>query len=141
MLLCSLNELGQIIKWYGSSIDIQEQNCGGKNPRKETELRQILDLAPQHIGVFAPSGEPLYSITQDSGISAPPCGEPIRVGLKPLINGQGLDLISFIRRIVNILLVKERRDFSGSAFRARGSVAETCRAVSLFSYPLRSGKR
>jgi hypothetical protein len=40
------------------------------------------------------------------------CGEPIRVGLKPLIHGEGLDLISFIGRIVNILSVKERRDFS-----------------------------
>src|ERR1700676_2953459 len=47
-----------------------------------------------------------------SSISAPPCGEPSRVGLKPLIHGQGLDLISFIRRTVNILSVKERRDFS-----------------------------
>src|SRR6266481_1456836 len=47
-----------------------------------------------------------------SSISATPFGEPLRVGLKPLIHGQVLDLISFIRRIVNILSVKERRDFS-----------------------------
>src|SRR5437867_2098615 len=47
-----------------------------------------------------------------SSISAPQCGELSRVSLKLIIHGQGLDLISFIRRIVNILSVKERRDFS-----------------------------
>src|SRR5207248_11772380 len=55
------NELGQIIKWYGSSIDIQERKTAEEKIREqETELRQILDLAPQHIGVFGPNGSPLY---------------------------------------------------------------------------------
>lgn len=55
------NEAGEIIKWYGSSIDIQERKTAEEKIREqETELRQILDLAPQHIGVFGPSGSPLY---------------------------------------------------------------------------------
>ena len=55
------NELGEIVKWYGSSIDIQERKTAEEKIREqETELRQIVDLTPQHIGVFAPSGEPLY---------------------------------------------------------------------------------
>ncbi|HXD31501.1 MAG TPA: PAS domain-containing protein [Pyrinomonadaceae bacterium] len=55
------NELGKIIKWYGSSIDIQERKTAEEKIREqETELRQILDLAPQHIGVFGPDGSPLY---------------------------------------------------------------------------------
>ncbi|HZE68291.1 MAG TPA: PAS domain-containing protein, partial [Pyrinomonadaceae bacterium] len=56
------NELGQIIKWYGSSIDIQERKTAEEKIREqETELRQILDLAPQHLGVSAPDGSRLYS--------------------------------------------------------------------------------
>jgi PAS domain S-box-containing protein len=56
------NELGQIIKWYGSSIDIQERKLAEERIREqEAELRQILDLAPQHMGVTAPDGRRLYA--------------------------------------------------------------------------------
>ncbi|HXQ73913.1 MAG TPA: PAS domain-containing protein [Pyrinomonadaceae bacterium] len=55
------NEAGEIVKWYGSSIEIEERKIAEeKIHEQEAELRQILDLAPQHISVFAPSGEPLY---------------------------------------------------------------------------------
>ena len=48
------NEVGEIVKWYGSSIEIEERKIAEEKIREqETELRQILDLAPQHIGVFA----------------------------------------------------------------------------------------
>jgi formate hydrogenlyase transcriptional activator len=56
------NEAGEIIKWYGSSIDIQERKTAEEKIREqETELRQILDLAPQHMGVSAPDGSRLYA--------------------------------------------------------------------------------
>jgi len=56
------NELGEIVKWYGSSIDIQERKTAEEKVREqETELRQILDLTPQHIGVVAPDGSRLYA--------------------------------------------------------------------------------
>jgi PAS domain S-box-containing protein len=55
------NEGGEIIKWYGSSIDIQERKIAEEEIREqEARFRQILDLAPQHIGVFGPDGSPLY---------------------------------------------------------------------------------
>jgi PAS domain S-box-containing protein len=56
------NDAGEIIKWYGSSIDIQERKIAEEKIREqETELRQIVDLTPQHIGVFGPDGSPLYA--------------------------------------------------------------------------------
>ena len=56
------NEAGEIVKWYGSSIEIQERKIAEEKIREqETELRQILDLAPQHIGVLAPDGSRLYA--------------------------------------------------------------------------------
>ncbi|HXI91046.1 MAG TPA: sigma 54-interacting transcriptional regulator, partial [Blastocatellia bacterium] len=55
------NEAGEIVKWYGSSIEIEERKIAEQQIRaKEIELQQIVNLSPQHIGVFAPSGEPLY---------------------------------------------------------------------------------
>src|SRR6266536_1580815 len=46
------NEAGEIVKWYGSSIEIQERKIAEQRIREqETELRQILDLTPQHLGV------------------------------------------------------------------------------------------
>lgn len=56
------NELGEIVKWYGSSIEIQERKIAEQRIREqETELRQILDLTPQHHGVLAPDGSRLYA--------------------------------------------------------------------------------
>jgi PAS domain S-box-containing protein len=40
------DESGQIVKWYGSSIDIEERKRAEWRSR---ELRQILDLTPQHL--------------------------------------------------------------------------------------------
>src|SRR6266849_6294608 len=56
------NEAGEIVKWYGSSIEIEERKIAEETIREqEAELRQILELMPQHIGVLAPDGAPLYS--------------------------------------------------------------------------------
>ena len=56
------NEAGEIVKWYGSSIEIQERKIAEQKIREqETELRQILDLAPQHIAVYAHDGSRLYA--------------------------------------------------------------------------------
>ena len=56
------NEAGEIVKWYGSSIEIQERKIAEQRIREqETELRQILDLTPQHIAVYAPDGSRLYA--------------------------------------------------------------------------------
>ena len=56
------NEAGEIVKWYGSSIEIEERKIAEQKIREqEIELRQILDLTPQHIAVFAPDGSRLYA--------------------------------------------------------------------------------
>jgi PAS domain S-box-containing protein len=77
------NELGQIIKWYGSSIDIQERKIAEERIREqETELRQILDLTPQHISVLAPDGSRLYcnhTALEYFGITLEQWREPGRV--------------------------------------------------------------
>jgi len=53
---------GQIVKWYGSSIDIEDRKrAEGKIREIEAELRQILDLTPQLLAVLAPPGKPLYA--------------------------------------------------------------------------------
>jgi formate hydrogenlyase transcriptional activator len=56
------NEAGEIVKWYGSSIEIEERKIAEEKIREqEMELRQMLDLAPQQVAVFGPGGERLYA--------------------------------------------------------------------------------
>jgi PAS domain S-box-containing protein len=53
---------GNIVKWYGSSLDIDERRTAeGKILEQEAELRQIVDLVPHHVAVFGPNGERLYA--------------------------------------------------------------------------------
>jgi len=56
------DEQENIVKWYGTSIDIDDRRRAEEAIREaETELRQILDLAPQNIVVYGPKGERLYA--------------------------------------------------------------------------------
>jgi formate hydrogenlyase transcriptional activator len=56
------DEAGDIFKWYGSSIDIEERRAAEDKIRQgEAELRQMLDLTPQHLAVLEPLGAPLYA--------------------------------------------------------------------------------
>ena len=77
------NEAGEIVKWYGSSIEIEERKIAEERIREqERELRQILDLTPQHIGVFAPDGSRLYAnhtLLEYFGITLEQWREPSRV--------------------------------------------------------------
>src|SRR5438876_109011 len=77
------NELGEIVKWYGSSIEIQERKFAEQRIREqETELWKILDLTPQHIGVLAPDGSRLYvnhTALEYFGITLEQWREPGRV--------------------------------------------------------------
>ena len=48
---------GKLIKWYGQTTDIDERKCAEEKIRlQEIELRQVLDLAPQHVAVLGPDG-------------------------------------------------------------------------------------
>ena len=53
---------GTIVKWYGSSLDIEERKAAEQKIREqETELRNLLDLMPQQVFVFGPDGSPIYA--------------------------------------------------------------------------------
>ena len=77
------NEAGEIVKWYGSSIEIQERKIAEEKIREqEAELRQILDLTPQQIAVLAPDGSRLYcnhTALEYCGITLEQWREPGRV--------------------------------------------------------------
>ena len=53
---------GNIVNWYGSSLDIEERKAAEQKIREqETELRNLLDLMPQQVFVFGPDGGPIYA--------------------------------------------------------------------------------
>ena len=65
------NEAGEIVKWYGSAIEIQERKIAEQKIREqEIELRQILDLTPQHIAVLRLMEATLRQSHSSSNISA-----------------------------------------------------------------------
>jgi PAS domain S-box-containing protein len=52
---------GNVVKWYGVITDIEDRKrAEDKIREQETELRQMLDFAPQLIWVCGPDSEPLY---------------------------------------------------------------------------------
>jgi formate hydrogenlyase transcriptional activator len=56
------DETGKIIRWYGTSTDIEERKRAEEQLRREeTELRQITDAIAQSIMVLAPDGTALYA--------------------------------------------------------------------------------
>jgi formate hydrogenlyase transcriptional activator len=80
------NEAGEIVKWYGSAIEIQERKIAEQKIREqEIELRQILDLAPQHVMVYGPDGSPLYA----NQVALEYCG----VGLEQLLGESRIDFV------------------------------------------------
>ena len=53
---------GDLIEYTGTVIDITERKQAEEERRRsEMELRQMLDLMPQHLAVLAPDGTPLYA--------------------------------------------------------------------------------
>ncbi len=53
---------GSIVKWYGSSLDIDERKAAEEKIREqETELRKLLNLIPHHVCVFGPDASPIYA--------------------------------------------------------------------------------
>ena len=56
------DQTGKVIRWYGTSTDIQDLKQTEEKLRDdERELRRITDAIPQAIVVLGPAGEPLYA--------------------------------------------------------------------------------
>ena len=57
-----LSTSGQLVEFVGTVMDITERKRAEAEIREqETEIRQILDLTPQQVGVSAPAGGPLWA--------------------------------------------------------------------------------
>src|SRR5258705_494396 len=57
-----LSTSGHLVEFVGTVIDVTERKRGEEERRRsEMELRQMLDLMPQHLAVLAPDGTPLYA--------------------------------------------------------------------------------
>ena len=55
------DEQGRIIRWYGTRTDIEDRKRAEESLRQsEADLRQILEVSPQHVAVLAPDGSHLY---------------------------------------------------------------------------------
>jgi len=53
---------GRIVRWYSMLTDIDERKKAEQQlEEQEKELRQVLDLAPQHVTVYGPKRERLYA--------------------------------------------------------------------------------
>jgi PAS domain S-box-containing protein len=53
---------GRIVRWYVVLTDIDERKKAEQQlEEQEKELRQVLDLAPQHVTVYGPKRERLYA--------------------------------------------------------------------------------
>jgi PAS domain S-box-containing protein len=58
-VLCTAGHLREFV---GTVMDVTERKRAEEElRRREMELRQMLDLAPQHVAVFGPAGERLYA--------------------------------------------------------------------------------
>jgi formate hydrogenlyase transcriptional activator len=55
------DEEGKVVKWFGSSIDIDDRKRAEEVSRqREKDLQELIDAVPQHILVAAPDGRPLF---------------------------------------------------------------------------------
>src|SRR5262245_23427376 len=56
------DETGAIVRWYGTSVDIQDRKEAEETIRRqEGELRELLDAVPQQIFVLGPDLRPVYA--------------------------------------------------------------------------------
>jgi PAS domain S-box-containing protein len=57
-----LSTSGGLVEFVGTVIDVTERKQAEEERRRsEMELRQMLDLMPQHLAVLAPDGSPIYA--------------------------------------------------------------------------------
>src|ERR1700730_12460456 len=55
------DEHGVIVKWFGSSVDIEDRKRAEEAMlQKEKDLQELIDAVPQHIAVVSSNGRPLF---------------------------------------------------------------------------------
>src|SRR5271157_286503 len=55
------DERGNIVRWYGTSIDIEDRKRAEERVwQNESELRRLIDAIPQHVMVLEPDGSTRY---------------------------------------------------------------------------------
>ncbi len=60
------DEQGRVLRWYGTRTDIEDRKrAEEKVQQSEGELRQIVDVVPQHVFVLDPDGEFFYVNRRD----------------------------------------------------------------------------
>jgi PAS domain S-box-containing protein len=82
------DEQGNIVRWYAAGTDIEDRK------QTERELRQIIDVVPQHIFVLEADGNGLYSNKvsfEYLGISSEVIQKRSYSGLKKLLHPDDLD--------------------------------------------------
>src|SRR6516225_2065718 len=82
------DEQGNIVRWYAAGTDIEDRK------QAERELRQIIDVVPQHIFVLGPDGNALYSNKvsfEYLGIGSEVIQKRSYIGLKRLLHPDDLD--------------------------------------------------
>jgi len=82
------DEQGNIVRWYAAGTDIEDRK------QAERELRQIIDVVPQHIFVLGPDGNALYSNKvsfEYLGIGSEVIQKRSHSGLKRLLHPDDLD--------------------------------------------------
>ncbi len=76
------DETGKVIRWYGTSTDIQELKQTEEKLRDdERELRRITDAIPQAIVVLGPVGEPLYANQATLDYTGLTAGDVVSAGI------------------------------------------------------------
>ncbi len=74
------DDTGAVVRWYGTSLDIQDQKeAEHALARTEKELRDLVDSVPQHVVILDPTGLRLYvnhSALEYFGCSVEECYAP-----------------------------------------------------------------
>ena len=84
-----LDRSGQILGWYGGDFDIDDRKLAEERIREqEIELRQILDLAPQHVCYSCARWKPALSQPGCARVSRSYAGRVANLRLSPALSSR-----------------------------------------------------
>src|SRR5277367_6635470 len=104
-----LGESGAIVKWYGSSIDIEDRKRAEDALRRsEKELRQLIDVIPQQVFVFDSEWEPQFANRREL--------EYTGLTLKEVQSRDTIDRIFYPEDLKKLEVLRRRALSDGSPF-------------------------